>query len=418
MSIKRLRVIASLNMSFHWFTIGIIVPVMTLFLIEKGLTLAQVGISFAVYSAATVILEIPTGGLADTVGRKKVYLISLLFQIIGAILLLFVWSFSALLVCFVFQGISRSLSSGTMDAHFIDEFYRLDPEVNLQEEMAKIGTFIPLGIGFGSLLGGFLPMTLGVLTQNGALKSLYAANYVVLIITVILQMIMTTLFVKEQTDREEDNSLVAGFRKVPEVLKTSMKYGIGHPVILILLIATFIWGFSISGLEQFWQPQVKSIINENTGSWIYGLLTTGYFFAASVGSLIAIPFCRLFKNNYSITLFVARLLMGALYIILAIQTKIIPFAFFYITLFMFNGVQSSPEQSVFNSAVPSDKRSTLLSFSSLFLQLGGIMGSVFLGFIAHNFSIKTAWIIASLVITSSAVLYLLIPHLKSKREIK
>ncbi|MBB6480919.1 MFS transporter [Spirochaeta isovalerica] len=414
MTMKKLRLLASWNMSFHWFTLGIIIPVMTLFLLEKGLSLAQVGITFASYGAATVLLELPTGGLADALGRKKVYIYSLLFQITGALLVLFVNSLPALMICFIFQGVARSLSSGTMDAHFIDEFYRIDPVVNLQKEMARIGTFIPLGLGIGSLLGGFIPMALGKWTSQGIFNSVYASNYIIFIIALIVQLITTSLLVHEKQPDGEEAGLAAGFRKIPEVVGTSVKYGLGHPVLLLLLLATFAWGFSISGLEQLWQPRVQAIAGDGTGSWIYGLLTTGYFLAASVGSLVSIPFCRLFGDRYHLALFTARTLMGSLYFILAYQSGLIPFAFFYFTLFLFNGVQSSPESSIFNESVPSEKRSTLLSFSSLFMQTGGIAGSVALAFLAETYYIGRAWIVASIVIILSAALYLLIPYYQKK----
>jgi len=122
MNKNRLSILASFNLSFHWFAMGIIIPIMTLFLLEKGLTLLQIGIAFAVYSAATVLLELPTGGLADSIGRKKVYLFSLFLQLLGGIAILFLNSYTGILFCMVLHGASRSLSSGTMNAHFIDEF--------------------------------------------------------------------------------------------------------------------------------------------------------------------------------------------------------------------------------------------------------------------------------------------------------
>ncbi len=69
-----------------------------------------------------------------------------------------------------------------MDAHFIDEFYRIDPEINLQKEMAKIGIFIPLALGLASLIGGFLPMTLGVFTASTFLNNAYSANYIIFVL--------------------------------------------------------------------------------------------------------------------------------------------------------------------------------------------------------------------------------------------
>lgn len=416
MNKKQLSILAIFNMSFHWFAIGIIIPVMTLYLLEKGLNLIQVGFVFAFYSAATVLLELPTGGLADSIGRKKVYLISLVFLVASGIMLLVSDSFIWILISAILQGVARSLSSGTMDAHFIDEFYRIDPDVNLQQEMAKIGIFIPLALGLGSLLGGFLPMTLGVLTEKSFLDSVYASNYIVISLVLIIQISATSILVKEKKRTGKDSTVIGGFKKVPEVLGTSVKYGLKHPVILLILMTGFAWGFSISGLEQLWQPQVKSIISSTTGSWIFGALTFGYFLAASIGNMLVTPICRIFKDNYIAVLFLARLIMGVLYFVLAIQNGILLFSVFYVMLFMFNGVQGSPESSIFNSEVPSEKRSTLLSFSSLFLQGGGILGSLIMGFLAQTYSIKIAWITASVVISASALLYLLIPYYKAKRE--
>ncbi len=412
MTIKKISNLACFNMGFHWFTVGLVIPVMTLFLIEKGFTLMQVGLSFAVYSGTVVILELPTGGLSDTIGRKKVYQISLIFQLIGGIALLLVNGFYGTIICFVFQGVSRSLSSGTMDAYFIDEFYKIDPDINLQKQMSKIGVFIPIFLGIGSLLGGYIPMSLGVLTKDSFMNNTYSANYIVFIFAVIIQLIFTSLLIKEEKITGRDNTVLAGLKKVPEVIGISTKYGLKHPVILLLLITGFAWGFSISGLEQLWQPQVKSILNNSSQTWIFGVLTCGYFIADGFGNILVRPICRIFKDNYVLVLFTSRLIMGILYLILAFQNGIVLFSFFYISLFMFNGVQSSPESALFNKEIPSDKRSTMLSFSSLFMQSGGILGSIIMGFLAHNFNIKTAWITASIILLLSAILYLLIPHNK------
>jgi methyl-accepting chemotaxis protein len=87
-----------------------IMTVMTLFLLEKGLSLLQVGIAFAVYSTATVLLELPTGGLADSIGRKKVYLYSLVLQFIVGLGLILTNSTAGIFFFFALLGAARSLS--------------------------------------------------------------------------------------------------------------------------------------------------------------------------------------------------------------------------------------------------------------------------------------------------------------------
>jgi len=161
MSRKRLLIVYTLNQPFHWFIIGLIIPVMALFQLEKGLDLFQIGITGAVWGVTIMFLELPTGGLSDTIGRKKVYLVSLVVMFLGTAVLLFSWDFITLVLGISLFAAARALSSGSMDAWFVDEFNRIDPEGDLQAALAKVGIFIPIGIGAGSLLGGFLPMMLG-----------------------------------------------------------------------------------------------------------------------------------------------------------------------------------------------------------------------------------------------------------------
>ncbi len=94
-------------------------------------------------------------------------------------------------------------------------------------------------------------------------------------------------------------------------------------IILLILISGFAMGFAILGVELLWQPQVKGIISDSTGSWIYGLLTFGYFTAVGIGNMIVTPICKIFKDNYVKVLFLARLLMGILFFFLAMQSGII-----------------------------------------------------------------------------------------------
>ena len=115
---KKLLVRYTAHQTLHWLFVGIIVPVFTLLMQERGLSLFQVGLSFALYSGAVLALELPTGGLADAAGRRKVYVISLVFSSSGLIILLFASSFITVACAVLFLGAGRALSSGTVDAWF------------------------------------------------------------------------------------------------------------------------------------------------------------------------------------------------------------------------------------------------------------------------------------------------------------
>ncbi|GAH75708.1 unnamed protein product, partial [marine sediment metagenome] len=166
MNKQQLLRIFILNQTFHWFVVGLIIPVIALLQLEIGLNLFQIGISMAICSGTVVILELPTGGLSDTIGRKKVYLISLMIKFGAAFVLLIAQDFQGIILGFLLLGMARAFSSGSMDAWFVDEFRLINPKGNLQEALARIGIFIPIGLAVGSLLGGFLPMSFGKITNQ------------------------------------------------------------------------------------------------------------------------------------------------------------------------------------------------------------------------------------------------------------
>jgi len=410
MTIKKLIAIACLNQSIHWFIFGLIIPVITLLQLEKGLNYFQIGITLAMYSGATVFLELPTGGLADSIGRKRVYLISLIVTFISTIIISFAQGFLGIGIGFSVMGCARALSSGSMDAWFVDEFYKIAAKDKLQSALAKIGFFIPVGLGMGCLIAGWLPMVFGGLMTQISGFTIYSSNLMAIGIMVIIQFSITQIVVKEQLQSGHPLKILDGFRQFPTIVKTSFQYGIKDRTLFLLLMTTFAWGFSISGLELLWQPRVKNIVHLGSGTMIFGVLATGYFMADALGNILISKICNIFKNSYPMILFFTRTLMGVFLLILAFQNRIMGFTFFYWTLFIFNGMSNSPHAAIFNAAIPSDKRSTLLSFESLFLQIGGLLGSLIMGFVANTQSISKAWILGAIILLISSFAYWYLPN--------
>jgi DHA1 family quinolone resistance protein-like MFS transporter len=416
MTRKKLLFVYTLNQTFHWFIVGLLIPVMALLQLEKGLDLFQIGITMAVYSGTVILLELPTGGLADAIGRKRVYLISLVMSFLSGFVILVAWNFYTMAVGTFLMGVARALSSGTMDAWFVDEFNKIEPEGNLQEALAKVGTFIPGGLGVGSLIGGLLPMSLGKITSQVPGFGVYSANLITIGILVIVQFLLTSILVVEHLHPDRSSDIWSGFKQTPEVISTSMQYGVKNRVILMLLVSALAWGLGLSGLENLWQPQVKDILGSDSQTWIFGLLSTGYFLAGSLGYILITPVCKLFNNNYPKVLFGTRLLMGTFFFLLALQGSLIGFAVFYLTLFVFNGMSNPPHAAIFNAQVPEAKRSTLMSFESFFLQIGGLLGSLVMGYIANTVSISTAWFVGAGILSVSSLVYFFLPARRSQPD--
>ena len=54
--------------ALRWLPVGLLVPVYVRLMLDHGLDLATIGMVMIVYTVTVISLEIPTGGLADTIG--------------------------------------------------------------------------------------------------------------------------------------------------------------------------------------------------------------------------------------------------------------------------------------------------------------------------------------------------------------
>jgi hypothetical protein len=68
----------------------------------------------------------------------------------------------------------------------------------------------------------------------------------------------------EHLHPDRSSSIWSGFKQFPEVVSTSVQYGIKNHVIFILLLSSLALGIGGMGLEVLWQPQVKGILGSDS----------------------------------------------------------------------------------------------------------------------------------------------------------
>ena len=96
----------------------------TLFLLDAGLTNFEAFAANAFFSAGMFLFEIPTGVVADTLGRRASYLLGTVTLAVTTVLyyLLWVWEspFWAWAVVSVLLGLGFTFFSGAVDAWLVD----------------------------------------------------------------------------------------------------------------------------------------------------------------------------------------------------------------------------------------------------------------------------------------------------------
>src|SRR5215212_11314926 len=142
--------------ALRWLPVGLVLPFLVLTPVTRGLELDAVGAVFAVHSAVLIVLEVPSGALADSLGRRRVLLVraALTAASLGTFavaqgLVAFVASVAAL-------GTGRALISGALEAWYVDSLRALDPVAPLAPGLSRGTAAEAIALGLGALVGGAL----------------------------------------------------------------------------------------------------------------------------------------------------------------------------------------------------------------------------------------------------------------------
>lgn len=131
-------------------------PISVLFLLAKGLSLAEVLTLSSVVMISAMVFEIPTGVFADRYGRKWSVVLSLLIHIGAWVLWFFINSFLGLVAIYVIFGLSSSFWSGADEALIYDELKTNGKEKISQRVFSKYYAVAAVAFAVAALVGGLI----------------------------------------------------------------------------------------------------------------------------------------------------------------------------------------------------------------------------------------------------------------------
>jgi len=390
-----------------WFGVALPIALVVLLLQARGMSLFQIGLTTGLYSLVIVLLEVPTGGLADAIGRKRVSVMASAVLVTAGITAFFALSFPLLLLAYVLYGVGRALSSGALEAWFVDSLQAHDPDIELQPYLARAGIFTLLALGVGTLAGSVLPSLFSSLPPDGSTFLTPLSVPILFSIAVkIILLICTLLLVQEDRHLYTEAGVFAGFQRVPGIIQDGIMLSRRSPVLLLLFGASISAGLAISSLESFWQPHFADLLSSTlTNSYIFGILMAGNFAFGILGNLAATPLTKRFAGRYALVSMVFQGLWGISLLLLAWSTGLYFAAGFFWLAYFNMGVRNSPHETLLNNELPANQRSAMLSISSLAFYTGGMIGGALLGYLADLTSISIAWTVSAFAVTLSLGFY-------------
>ncbi|OED64181.1 MFS transporter [Vibrio tasmaniensis ZS-17] len=388
----------------HWTVVGLLIPVIILIFQSRGLNLTEVGIVMAVWIGSTTILEIPVGGLADTIGRKKTYSYSLVLTLLGCLNLLYANSLSSILISAMFLGASRAVYSGTLDAWFYDAFARIPGDNSYHTAMAKVNVFVTVGLATGCLLGGVLPNSM--VSSYFESFDVYDISIFVTSVSSITLLFLTRLLLPDEQRRIKEshkNTIIIAVKTSVQALNFSLH----HRTLRLVIQATLVFGATMSAVENLWQPYLSELMGmQSKDLALFGIISALYFLMSALSSIVSVPLLKVFGGSHKALMFVTRALAGLSLILLANTNNTMSFALLYLTFFFLLTMGNNSEQVLLNENTPEEMRSTILSISSFAVTGGGVLASLASGFISEYYGISLSWILCGSVLLISSLYFL------------
>lgn len=275
---------------------------MVLLLQSRGIDLFQIGMLMGAYSLTIVLLEVPTGGLADAVGRKRVAMLAYSIILASGLVLLIAFTFPVFLLAFILSGIGRALASGSLDAWFFDALQEVEPEIDIQPPLAMAGTFTLIALGLGTLLGGIVPQFLASLPAEGtAVITPFSKTILLSGLILVILLVVIGIYVDEKRPSPGEDNWVDGFRQVPVIVREAFGLSRKNPTIILLLGVTLASGLALASIESFWSPHFATLLGGSEGrSLFFGALMAGGFLFGMIGNMGSIPLSRFLKRRYGI----------------------------------------------------------------------------------------------------------------------
>ena len=147
-------------------------PIVVPFYESNGLTMKDIMILQAVYSIAIVILEVPSGYLADVIGRKKTLIIGAVFGILGFTTYSFSFGFMGFLVAEIILGIGQSCISGADSAMLYDSLLEIGEEKKYTRFEGRITALGNVAEALAGIAGGLL---VGITIRTPYLAQIFVA---------------------------------------------------------------------------------------------------------------------------------------------------------------------------------------------------------------------------------------------------
>jgi MFS family permease len=345
----------------------IIVPILIPYYVSNNLNKTQIFTIQAAYALSILILEIPSGYLADIIGRRKTLILGAFFLPIGIGVYAFTHTFFSFLLAEFIIAVGNSMRSGCDSALIYDTLIQLKEEDAYKKFEGRSFYYSRMGTAISSVLGGLLALL--------SLKIPFYAN----MITSTLMLPLAFALVEPQREKLEVSS---PFKDILQISKRCYT----HPRLRsFMLFGALIGSTGITGVWAYF------LYYESIGISIgyFGIIFAAFQISSAFGSKYAHALER--KIGQKKSLFIP-LLIAPIFLLLGIFKTSMLIPLIFLNAFLW-GSAFPLFLDYMNRLIKSEVRATALSVANMTVSLSFVIVSPIFGKLVDVLSLSSAFII-------------------------
>ena len=361
-----------------WFML--FMPYIIPFYQENGLDMHQIMVLQAIYSVSIVVLEIPSGYIADVIGRRRTLILGVILGTIGMSIYSISYGFLGFLVAELILGFGQSFVSGADSALLYDSLLDNQKEkeyIKYEGRMVSIGN---VAEAFAGIAGGLL-----------ALISL-RTNYYVQTGVAFLSVPAAILLIEPGRHMRLG---VFNFRTILNVVTDSLFI---NKELRTNIFLSAIIGTATLTMAWFAQPYFEFV---ELPLSLFGIMWTLLNLTVGFAAMLAYRVER--RLGASFTVLVLALMIPAGYLALGQLSSIwaISILFFF---YIVRGIATPVLKDYIHRLTSSEVRATVLSVRNFIIRICFVLVGPAMGYITDKTSLQTALTFGGTVFLVSGLL--------------
>ena len=386
----------------RWFPVGILIPVLTVLLQERGLTLATIGLLAGLSSAMVVLLELPTGGLADTIGRRPVLLLAGLLSLISMSLISFADATWLFVIAWAVEGVYRALDTGPLESWYVDAAQAADPDADIEGGLAAESAVISGAIAAGALLGGGLAL----IPTPDAWPALALPVVVAIALRVLDLVTLWRLLDEVREPLGGARAALRSARGAGRTIREALALMKVSSALCALAAVELLWGAGMTGVEVLSGLRMVDLVGDTEEGVAAFAVTTAVAWTISGLGAAAAPWVARRTGSWVRAAIVSRVAQGLGVALAVVIAGPIGLVLGYLGFYLVHGTANVAHYGLVHRHTTAAHRATMVSVNSLTSRMGGMVAAPALGALAGGQGLVAGFAVSAVLLVLPAPLYL------------